>query len=75
MPRALAELGHQLPQATLLPFPVVSDRLRQEPWWSNGVITRLVLSEYVKYLYAEVRMRFDSLASGNEENQISDARG
>jgi uncharacterized SAM-binding protein YcdF (DUF218 family) len=60
MPRALAELAHQLPDATLIPYPVVSDRLRIEPWWSNGATTRLVLSEYLKYLFAKVRMRFDS---------------
>jgi uncharacterized SAM-binding protein YcdF (DUF218 family) len=36
MPRALAELAHQLPDVALIPFPVVSDRLRIEPWWSNG---------------------------------------
>jgi uncharacterized SAM-binding protein YcdF (DUF218 family) len=62
MPRALAELAHQLPDAALIPFPVVSDRLRIEPWWSNGATTRLVLSEYLKYLAAKLRMRFDSFA-------------
>ena len=36
MPRALAEIAHQLPDVTLIPIPVVSDRLRVEPWWSNG---------------------------------------
>jgi uncharacterized SAM-binding protein YcdF (DUF218 family) len=60
MPRALAELSHQLPDAALIPFPVVSDHLRVEPWWSNGATTRLVLSEYLKYLAAKVRMRFYS---------------
>ncbi len=60
MPRALAELAHQLPDAALTPFPVVSDRLRIEPWWSSGDTARLVLSEYLKYLAAKVRMRFDS---------------
>jgi uncharacterized SAM-binding protein YcdF (DUF218 family) len=60
MPRALAELAHQLPDARLIPFPVVSDRLRIEPWWSSGDTTRLVLSEYLKYLAAEVRMRLYS---------------
>lgn len=64
MPRALAELGHQLPNARLIPFPVVSDRLRVEPWWASGDITRLVLSEYLKYLAAKVRMRFDSFSIG-----------
>jgi uncharacterized SAM-binding protein YcdF (DUF218 family) len=59
MPRALAELAHQLPDARLIPFPVVSDRLRIEPWWSSGDTARLVLSEYLKYLAAKVRMRFD----------------
>ena len=63
MPRALAEIAHQLPNVALLPFPVVSDRLRVEPWWSNGATTRLVLSEYFKYLFAHVRMRFDSVAA------------
>ncbi len=63
MPRALAELAHQLPDATLIPFPVVSDRLRIEPWWSNSATTRLVLSEYLKFLAAKLRMRFDSLAN------------
>jgi len=66
MPRALAELSHQLPDVALIPYPVVSDRLRIEPWWSNGTTTRLVLSEYLKYLAAKVRMRFDSLTATSE---------
>jgi uncharacterized SAM-binding protein YcdF (DUF218 family) len=66
MPRAFAELSHQLPDVALVPFPVVSDRLRIEPWWSNTATTRLVLSEYLKYLAAKVRMRFDSLAEASE---------
>jgi len=68
MPRALAEIAHQLPDVTLVPFPVVSDRLRIEPWWSNGATTRLVLSEYFKFLFAQVRMRFDSVAVETEKN-------
>ncbi len=74
MPRALAELAHQLPDAALITFPVVSDRLRIEPWWSNGATTRLVLSEYLKYLFAELRMRFDSLAADSGSDRVSDAR-
>lgn len=69
MPRALAELAHQLPDAALIPFPVVADRLRTEPWWANGDTTRLVLSEYLKYLAAKVRMPFDSF----ETSQLSAA--
>jgi uncharacterized SAM-binding protein YcdF (DUF218 family) len=60
MPRALAELSHQLPEVALIPYPVVSDRLRVEPWWSNGSTTKVVLSEYFKYLAAKFRMQFES---------------
>jgi uncharacterized SAM-binding protein YcdF (DUF218 family) len=63
MPRALAELSHQLPDVALIPYPVVSDRLRIEPWWSNGATAKLVLSEYIKYLAAKVRMHFDSVST------------
>ena len=73
MPRALAEISHQLPDVTLIPFPVVSDRLRIEPWWSNSNTTRLVLSEYFKYLFAHVRMRFDSAALETERTRLADA--
>jgi uncharacterized SAM-binding protein YcdF (DUF218 family) len=66
MPRALAEIAHQLPDVMLIPFPVVTDRLRIEPWWSNGATTRLVVSEYLKYLAAKVRMHFDTLAATRE---------
>jgi uncharacterized SAM-binding protein YcdF (DUF218 family) len=59
MPRALAELSHQLPDIALIPYPVVSDRLRIEPWWSNSATTKVVLSEYFKFLAAKVRMQFD----------------
>ena len=75
MPRALAELGHQLPEATLIPYPVVSDRLRIEPWWSNGATARLVVSEYLKFLVAKVRMRFDSAALDTGANRrVADTR-
>lgn len=56
MPRALAEIGHQLPEVTLVPFPVVSDQLRAQPWWSNAATARLLTSEYLKYIFAQVRM-------------------
>ncbi len=62
MPRAMAEIGHQLPGITLLAYPVVSDKLRAEPWWSNSTTMRLMLSEYLKYIYA--RIRIQSGASG-----------
>jgi uncharacterized SAM-binding protein YcdF (DUF218 family) len=73
MPRALAEIAHQLPDVMLIPFPVVTDRLRIEPWWSNGATTRLVLSEYFKYLFAHVRMRFDGATAETESIRFAAA--
>jgi uncharacterized SAM-binding protein YcdF (DUF218 family) len=73
MPRALAELAHQLPDDTLIPYPVVSDRLRVEPWWSNSDTTKLVLSEYLKYLFANMRMRFDSASIDDGHRRMADA--
>jgi uncharacterized SAM-binding protein YcdF (DUF218 family) len=73
MPRALAELGHQLPDIELIAYPVVSDRLRIEPWWSNGDSARLVMSEYLKFLFAELRMRFEP-APAKSGGRVSDAR-
>ena len=56
MPRALAEIAHQIPKVVLVPFPVVTDKQRAEPWWKTAAAARLMISEYVKYVYAKVRM-------------------
>jgi uncharacterized SAM-binding protein YcdF (DUF218 family) len=57
MPRAIVELSHAMPDITLIPFAVVGEKWRDEPWWTNGATVRLLLSEYVKYVAAEVRVR------------------
>jgi uncharacterized SAM-binding protein YcdF (DUF218 family) len=57
MPRTMAELARQLPDVELIPFPVVTDKLRAEPWWSSGPTARLLVVEYVKYVFAQIRMR------------------
>ena len=56
MPRALAEIAHQLPDVALVPFAVVTDRQRAEPWWKGGATARLMVTEYVKYVFAKLRM-------------------
>src|SRR6476469_9380039 len=57
MPRAIVELSHAMPDITLIPFAVVGDRWRDEPWWTSGATLRLLLSEYAKYVAVEVRVR------------------
>ncbi len=63
MPRALAEIAHQLPGVALVPFPVVTDRQRAEPWWSGGAGAKLMLTEYVKYIFAKLRMGLNPSAA------------
>jgi uncharacterized SAM-binding protein YcdF (DUF218 family) len=57
MPRAIVELSHAMPDIALIPFAVVGDKWREEPWWASGGTLRLLLSEYVKYVAAEMRVR------------------
>lgn len=61
MPRALVELSHAMPDIELIPFAVIGDTWREEPWWSSGSTLRLVLSEYVKYLAAKLRVHLADL--------------
>ena len=55
MPRAVLEMSHAMPDVALIPYAVVGERWRDEPWWGNGATFRLVLSEYLKYIAAGVR--------------------
>ena len=59
MPRAMAELAHQLPDVTLIAFPVMSEKVKTEPWWSNFDTARFLFAEYLKYLFALTRMHID----------------
>jgi hypothetical protein len=45
----------------LIPFAVVGAEWRDEPWWTSGATLRLLLSEYAKYVAAEVRVRLADL--------------
>jgi uncharacterized SAM-binding protein YcdF (DUF218 family) len=61
MPRAIVELSHVMPDVKLIPFAVISDRWRDEPWWTSGPTLRLLLSEYVKYVAAGLRVHLADL--------------
>ena len=56
MPRALAEFASAIPDTELLPFPVVSDRARTRPWWIEPQSTRLIVTEWAKYVAASTRL-------------------
>ena len=63
MPRAMAELEHQLPDVTLTPYPVISEKVKSEPWWSTLVTARFLFAEYLKYILAIARMHLDTDAA------------
>jgi uncharacterized SAM-binding protein YcdF (DUF218 family) len=60
MPRAMAELAHQLPDVTLIAYPVISEKVKTEPWWSSVDTARFLFAEYLKYILALARMHLDT---------------
>jgi uncharacterized SAM-binding protein YcdF (DUF218 family) len=62
MPRSMAELGRRMPDVTLVPFPVVTDKMRTEAWWSSPPTAKLLFSEYLKYIVVQVRTRLGAAA-------------
>jgi uncharacterized SAM-binding protein YcdF (DUF218 family) len=63
MPRAMAEIRHALPRVALVPYAVVSDRVRVERWWDNPATARLLILEYFKYVFARIRMIYRASAA------------
>ena len=61
MPRAIVELSHAMPDVDLDSVRGIGDKWREEPWWTSAATLRLLLSEYVKYIAAEVRVRLAHL--------------
>jgi uncharacterized SAM-binding protein YcdF (DUF218 family) len=66
MPRAMAELSRQLPDVALIPFPVITENVRAERWWTSAPTAKLLLSEYLKYIAAQVRMRLEPAFAATE---------
>ena len=71
MPRALVELKREMSDIDLIPYSVVSDRMRDEPWWSSVQTARLLMLEYVKYLATRARLRMDSTDTGTARLALS----
>ena len=71
MPRAIVEFSHAMPDITLIPYAVVGDKWREEPWWTSGSTLRLLLSEYAKCVVAEFRVWLTDLGL-DLEPEVSD---
>ncbi|OUS12167.1 hypothetical protein A9Q97_06540 [Rhodospirillales bacterium 47_12_T64] len=55
MPRSLLEFRHAMPNITIYPHPVFPEHVKQKDWWLWPGSMTLILSEYVKFLLAQVR--------------------
>jgi uncharacterized SAM-binding protein YcdF (DUF218 family) len=58
MPRSLIELERVMPDAVLVPHPVVPHRLNIERWWTDTYTARVLLWEYMKFLPSAARYGF-----------------
>jgi uncharacterized SAM-binding protein YcdF (DUF218 family) len=56
MPRSLAELALAMPHVKLVPYAVTPKRFPEQNWWLHAATTRVLLSEYLKYLPAIGRL-------------------
>ena len=75
MPRSLTELGRAMPEATLVPYPVVPRR--SQHWWSDVARARVIFFEYVKFLPSVVRLaaaRLSARADGSAVAAGADVR-
>lgn len=63
LPRSLNEISRELPEADLIPYPVVTRRVHIQSWWRNPGTTRLLLAEYTKYLMSIARLRLGGPAT------------
>lgn len=61
MPRTLVELDHALMgKDRVLPHPVIAEGFDAERWWRHPGTARLIGSEYLKFLVAWLRTRFEA---------------
>lgn len=56
MPRALLELGSQMQDVTLIPYPVMPVSLTKKGAWRDPATIRLMAGEYFKYIAAQARI-------------------
>jgi uncharacterized SAM-binding protein YcdF (DUF218 family) len=56
MPRSLAELALAMPDVQVIPHAVTPRNFPDTGWWLHVKTTRLLLSEYLKYLPAAARL-------------------
>ena len=57
LPRATLELKRAMPGVEVMPYPVFQDKLHLDGWWHYPGTTKLLVSEYTKYLLTLTHLR------------------
>ncbi len=71
MPRSIAELSLAMPSRKLIPFTVTPRSFPDSGWWLHVATTRLLLSEYLKYLPAAARLSAQRIMGWQDEHAIT----
>jgi uncharacterized SAM-binding protein YcdF (DUF218 family) len=71
MPRSLAELALAMPDRTFIPHAVTPRSFPDAGWWLHVRTTRVLLSEYLKYLPAAARLRAQRILGLNGDHAIA----
>lgn len=56
MPRSVTEFALAMPGVRVIPHPVVPRGFQEDAWWLHASTARLLLSEYLKFLPAALRL-------------------
>ncbi len=70
MPRSLAELSLAMPDRVLLPYPVLPRNFPDTGWWLHVATTRLLLTEYLKYLPAAARLTAQRVMGWHDDSSF-----
>jgi uncharacterized SAM-binding protein YcdF (DUF218 family) len=71
MPRSIAELSLAMPSRKLIPFVVTPRSFPDSGWWLHVATTRVLLSEYLKYLPAAARLSAQRLMGWQDDHSIT----
>jgi uncharacterized SAM-binding protein YcdF (DUF218 family) len=71
MPRSLAELALAMPGVTLLPYAVTPRRFPEAAWWLHPSTTRVLLSEYLKFIPAVARLTAQRLIDWHDGQSVA----
>ena len=55
MPRSLLIFRNAMPDIIIIPYPVTPDSVKLDDWWMHAGTASLLVTEYDKYLWANLR--------------------